>query len=104
MAHPNRHRGRRCNLVRHAPQQDLGVKVTRRGRGRSATKPFAQGSASSSPLSLSSFGSAFGFATSSGRAFFLQLQARYMQVEAMTEFALIDPSAEITASLPPKAA
>jgi transposase-like protein len=33
-----------------------------------------------------------------------QLQARYMQVEAMTEFALSDPPAEITASLPPKAA
>ena len=33
-----------------------------------------------------------------------QLQARYMQVEAMTEFTLSDPPAEITASLPPKAA
>ena len=33
-----------------------------------------------------------------------QLQARYMQVEAMTEVALSDPPAEITASLPPKAA
>ena len=33
-----------------------------------------------------------------------QLQARYMQVEAMTEFTLSDPPAEITTSLPPKAA
>jgi putative transposase len=33
-----------------------------------------------------------------------QLQARYMQVEAMTEFTLGEPPAEITASLPPKAA
>lgn len=32
-----------------------------------------------------------------------QLQARYMQVDAMTEFTLIDPTTEITA-LPPKAA
>src|SRR5215203_5582737 len=32
-----------------------------------------------------------------------QLQARYMQVEPMTEFTLIDPSAEI-AALPAKAA
>ena len=33
-----------------------------------------------------------------------QLQPRYMQVEAMTEFTLSDPPAEITASLPTKAA
>lgn len=33
-----------------------------------------------------------------------QLQARYMQVEAMTEFTLSDPPAAIAATLPPKAA